>query len=92
MMSFREEEILIKIHKKEVKPTGTKEALNSTKFNQVLIIMIVILLLLTLALFLTTFSQLTSEQSKLTSWLDKNEDTNSELNMHRKGYVLYSVS
>ena len=37
MMRFKEEEILIKTQK-GVKPTGKKEALNSTTFNVVLIV------------------------------------------------------
>ena len=69
--------------KKEIEPTGTKRASNSTKFNRALITMIVILLLLMLvsiALTLITFSQLISEQSKLATGLNKNKDTNSEIN------------
>ena len=68
---------------KGVKPTSTKEASSNTKFNTVLITMIVILLLFMLAsiaLSVTTFSRLTSEQSKLAKQLDKIEDTRSELN------------
>ena len=59
---------------KGVKLISTKEASSKTKFNAVLITMIVILMLLTLAsiaLSVTTFSRLTSEQSKLASQLDK---------------------
>ena len=66
---------------KEVKPTGTKEAPNNTKFNTVLITMTVILLLLTLtsiALSATIFNQLSSEVPKLAHQLDKNEDTRTE--------------
>ena len=69
--------------KKEIKPAGTRGASSSTKFNRALITMIVILLLLmivSIALTLTTFSRLTSEQSKLATWLNENKDTNSEIN------------
>ena len=67
---------------KEVEQTSTKETSSNTRFNKVLITMIVILLLLTLAsiaLSVTFFSELTSEQTKLASQLDKNEDPRSVL-------------
>ena len=68
--------------RKGVEQTSTKEASNNTKFNTVLITMIVILLLLMLAsiaLSVTSFSRLTSEQSKLASQMDKYEDSRSVL-------------
>ena len=69
---------------KGVKQTSTKEATSSTKVTTaVLITMIAILLILTLlsiALSVATFSRLTSEQSKLASQLDnQNDDVRSEL-------------
>ena len=69
---------------KEVKPIGIKEVSNSTKFNKVLITMIMKLLLLTLTsivLSVTTFSGLTSGQFKLVRQLDKSKYNNSDINL-----------